>query len=474
MSSHDAVAQRRTTSTSFEHRLDALGAEIAGAVLAPQDASWDVERRPWALSVDQRPAAVALPESADDVAAIVTFAAERGLRVAPQGTGHNAHPLEHRLGDTILLKTSRMRSVEIDPLRRRARIEAGALWMDVTVPAGDHGLAALAGSSPDVGVVGYTLAGGLSWLSRRHGLAANHVTAIELVTADGTQVRTDPDHEPDLFWALRGGGGSFGVVTAIEIDLLPIAQVYAGAMFWPQERACEVLLAWREWAEQALPDEIISVGRIVNVPPFPEIPAPLRGRSFVLVEAVYLGDERDGAELLAPLRALAPEIDTLATMPATALGHLHMDPPGPVAGKGDGLLLGDLPAESVEAFVDAATGESGAALLSAEIRQLGGAIARPAPNHGAVGSIDAPYITYVVGATPTAELRDIVQAQVNGVQRALSPWSASHQYMNFTERPVDSRMLYGSEFTHRRLRSIKAKYDPADVIQSNHPIRPAA
>ena len=453
--------------------LRVLDAALDGAVLAPGDAGWDQARQAWNLAVDQQPAAVAFAQTAADVAAVVDFARERGLRVAPQGTGHNAHNLEGALAGSILLRTDRMRAVAIDAGARRARVEAGAVWADVTVPAAEHGLAALAGSSPDVGVIGYTLGGGLSWLSRRYGLAANHVTAIELVTADGEQVRADSERHPDLFWALRGGGGSFAVVTAIEIELFPISNVYAGVMFWPQERAREILQAWREWTEWALPDEIVSVGRILNPPPIPEVPEPLRGKKFVVVEAIYIGEEDEGAELIRPLRALCPAIDTFATIPAVGLSHLHMDPDQPIAGKGDGMLLDSAGAETIDAFVDATTGESASALLSAELRQLGGAIARPAPEHGATSSIEADYAMFAVGATPVPELEPIVEAQVGGVKEALAPYDHGSMYLNFAERPIDSRKLYRHEYTHRRLQAIKAAYDRADVIQSNHPIAPA-
>ena len=472
MSSNRTAVRRQPAATTLALDLRELDAAVAGAVVSPSHPEWDDARQAWNLAVDQQPAAVALPESAQDVVAIVDFAREHGLRVAPQGTGHNAHPLEHRLVDSILVKTSRMRGVEIDSENRRARVQAGAIWSDVTGPAGEHGLAAMAGSSPDVGVVGYTLGGGLSWLARRHGLAANHVTAIELVTAHGAEVRADRNTHPDLFWALRGGGGSFGIVTALEIELLPISHVYAGALFWPQDRVSEVLEAWRRWTQWGLPDEIISVGRVLNVPPFPDIPEPVRGRSFVVIEAIYIGDEADGAELIAPLRALGPEIDTFSTIPVPALSHLHMDPEQPVPGKGDGMLLDELPRELIDAFVQSATGPAGSALLSAEIRQLGGAVARPAPEHGALGSIQAPYVMFAVGMAPTPEARAVVDAQVTGVKWALSPWGAAHEYLNFVEKPVDTRKLYPHEYTYRRLQGVKAKYDPQDVIQANHPIRP--
>ena len=246
--------------------------------------------------------------------AAVLFAREFGLRVAAQGTGHGAGPLGS-LEDTILLKTERMRGVSVDPARRTARVQAGTVWVEVVEVAAQHGLAALAGSSPDVGVVGYTLGGGISFLGRRYGLAANHVSAIELVTADGRLVRADREHEPDLFWALRGGGGSFGVVTSIELELFPITQAYAGILWYPIERGPEVLRAWRELTQSDLPDELTTVGRFVNLPPIPEIPEPVRGKSFAIVEAYHLGDPVHADELLAPLRALGPVNDTITTVP---------------------------------------------------------------------------------------------------------------------------------------------------------------
>jgi FAD/FMN-containing dehydrogenase len=283
-----------------------------------------------------------MAESAADVAQAVRFARTRGMRIAPQGTGHGAEALEPLRG-AMLLRTSRMRSVRIDPVSRTARAEAGALWQDVTVPAGEHGLAALAGSSPNVGVTGYTLGGGMGWLARRYGLAANSVTAAEIVTPNGRFVRTDADHEPDLFWAVRGGGGSVGVVTALEMRLYPVRELYAGALFFPLQRAAQVLHAWRAWTS-TVPDEVTSQGRILRLPPLPEIPEPLRGRAFALVEAAYLGDAGTGSELLGPLRRLGPELDTFAMIPPPALGQLHMDPDQPVPNQGDGASLFRVPA----------------------------------------------------------------------------------------------------------------------------------
>ncbi|MGZ8782394.1 MAG: FAD-binding oxidoreductase, partial [Gaiellaceae bacterium] len=290
-----------------------LQSVLDGDVVAPGSADWDEARLAWNLAIDQNPAAVVLAESAADVAATVAFAKAHGLRVAPQGTGHNASALGD-LTDTILLKTHRMRGVTIDPENRIARAEAGVIWIEVVEAAAEHGLAALAGSSPDVGVVGYTLGGGLSWLARKHGIGANQVTAIEVVTASGDLVRTDWANEPDLFWALRGGGGSFAIVTAIEFNLFPIEQVYAGILWFPVDRAGEVLKAWRSWTDD-LPDEMTSVGRILQFPPIPEIPEPVRGQSFVVVQAIWLGEQEEADRLLEPLRGLGPVMDTIDWMP---------------------------------------------------------------------------------------------------------------------------------------------------------------
>ena len=226
-------------------------ASVSGPVLAPGDDGWDAGRQAWNVLADQRPAGVVFAESAQDVVACVNFARQNGLRVAPQGTGHAATALEP-LEDTLLLKTVRMGQVSVDAAACTARAEAGALWGELAVAAGEHGLAGLAGSSPDVGVVGYSLGGGIGWLTRKYGLAANSIVAAEVVTADGELVRADADHHADLFWALRGGGGSFGVVTALELELKPVPEIYAGSLMWPAEHASEVLHAYREWAERCL------------------------------------------------------------------------------------------------------------------------------------------------------------------------------------------------------------------------------
>ncbi len=453
-------------------RLAVALADLDGTLVVPSDPAWDEARTAWHLDVDQRPSAVVIAETVRDVVAVVNAARELGLRVAPQSTGHNAAPLGD-LGGTVLLRTSAMRDVQIDAVSSLARVGAGAQWMDVTPAAAEHGLAALAGSAPDVGVAGYTLGGGLSWLARSHGLAANSVVAIEVVTADGVLRRVDEDHEPELFWALRGGGGSFGVVTAIEFRLFPISEVYAGVLFFPLDRAGEVLEAWRQWLP-SVPDSVTSLGRILRFPPLPDLPPFLSGQSFVVVEAACQLDETRASELLAPLRALGPAIDTFATLPVTGLSQLHMDPPGPVPGKGDGALLGELSAEAIESLVRVAGPDSGSPLLSVELRHLGGAVAPGRVDGGAVSGIEAEFAMFAVGVTPTVEATAVVQSAINGVQHAMGPWTTGGAYLNFAERPKSGRALFGSSDTFQRLREVKAAYDAGDVIRSNHPVQPAS
>src|SRR5262245_12622153 len=400
---------RATTATSEQTPAERL----AGKTVLPPDDRFDDARRAWNLSVDQRPTAVVFPESPLDVVDAILLARERGQRVAPQGTGHNAGPLG-ALDDTILLKTERMNAVSVDPARRTARAEAGARWLPVVETAAGHGLVPLPGSSPDVGVVGYTLGGGLSFLGRKYGLATNNVLSIEVVTADGRQLLVDLQHEPDLFWALRGGGGSFGVVTALEFRLFPVSEIYAGILFYPIERSTEVLATWDSLTAD-LPDDFTTVLRFLRFPPIPEVPEPVRGQSFVAVDVYSMGDQEGADSLLAPLRSLGAINDTIAMNPIAALPHLHRDPEQPSPGVGDGILLADLPAAAADALdaVAGAHADPDFPLLSVEVRHLGGEFARVRPDNGALASIDAQYVMFGGGIVITPDQREQVQTAVD-------------------------------------------------------------
>ncbi len=287
-------------------RVETLRGLCSGGVHLPGDPGYDAARMPWNVAVDQRPAAVAVPHSAEEVAAVVRAAAAAGLRIAPQSTGHNAGPLaQGGLDDVVLVRLSEMTGVTIDPTRLQARVIGGTLWRDVVSAATEHGLAAMHGSSPDVAVAGYLLGGGLSWYGRQHGLATQLLTAVELVTADGELVRADADTRPDLFWAVRGGGGNLGVVTALEFGLLPLTDVYAGMLLWDRERAPEVVRAWAAWTRE-VPDSVTTAIRVMSLPPLPELPPFLRGRQLVVIDGAVLEPDERAAELLAPLRGLCP------------------------------------------------------------------------------------------------------------------------------------------------------------------------
>jgi FAD binding domain len=432
----------------------------ATAILTPVDPGWDDARQAWNLAVDQRPAAVAVPGSADDVVAAVGFARRRGLRVAAQATGHGAAPLGP-LADTVLIKTHAMRRVSVDPVARTARAEAAAR----------HGLAALAGSSRDVGVAGYTLGGGMSWLGRAYGLSANNVETIELVTADGRFVRADACSEPDLFWALRGGGGSFGVVTAIELRLFPIREVYGGLLWWPIDAGEDVLRAWRELTQSGLPDEFTTSFRFMRFPALPGIPGQVRGRWLAVVDVVHLGTPAEADQLLAPLRALGPVTDTVQTVPVRALSHLHMEPEHPVPSVSDGLMLASLPPEAVTEIVRVAGGGTASPMRAVELRHVGGEMRRVRPGNGALAAVHADYALVAVGMAPTPDAARAVARGVAAVKWAMTPWAASQMYLNIAETSRDPSSFWTAP-AYDRLRRVKAAVDPGDMIRSNHPIPP--
>jgi FAD/FMN-containing dehydrogenase len=461
-----------TLESADQHGATVSGADrlrdlCAGAVHLPGDPGYDAARTPWNVAVDQRPAAVAYPADADEVSEVVRVAASCGLRVAPQGTGHNAGPLG-RLDDVVLLRTSAMTGVHVDPVRRVARVEAGALWADVVEAAAEHGLAALHGSSPDVGVVGYCLGGGMGWYARELGLAANSVLGVELVLGDGTQLRADATTSPDVFWAVRGGGGSFGIVTAMELRLFDISTAYAGMLIWDQQHAEQVLRTWVDWTESA-PDCVTTSLRMLNLPPLPELPDFLRGRQLVVIDGAVLADDDRAAAILTPLRDLAPELDTFARVPAASLVRLHMDPEGPTPAVSASALLDDLPATAIESFLALSGPGSGSTLLAAELRQLGGALSRPAEDAGALPMLEGRFVLFAVAVAATPELASRGHADAVALVDALRSCSSGRSYLNFAETPVDVSRSF-PEQTWLRLKGIRSAVDPSGRLVANHPV----
>src|SRR3954449_32955 len=368
---------------SARARAETLRGLCGGAVHLPGDPGYDLARAPWNAQVESFPAAVAYPAFPEEVADVLRAASAAGLRVAPQGTGHGAAPLEGRLGDAVLLRTAALGELSIDTGRRVARVGAGVLWGDLADAAGTVGLAALHPSSPDVGVVGFSIGGGIGWYARRLGLQCNAVTAIEVVLADGTFVRATADADSELFWGLRGGGIPLGVVTALEFELLPIDTVVAGHLAWDWTAVERVLPAWVDWCRHA-PEAATTALRLLHAPALPAVPPELRGRRLVVIDGAVLGSDDQAAEVLAPLRALTPEFDAMARVPASSLVRIHLEPEGPSPGYANSALLSGLPDAAVAAVLDAAGPGSGSRLTVAELRQLGGAVSRPDPAGGAL------------------------------------------------------------------------------------------
>ncbi|MFA9429328.1 FAD-binding oxidoreductase [Egicoccus sp. AB-alg2] len=436
-------------------RLDLLRGLCGGAVHLPGDAGYDRARLPWNLQVDARPAAVAYPAFPDEVATVVRAAAAAGLRVAPMGTGHGAPPLSGRLGDAVLLRTSALTELHVDTDRQTARVGAGVLWGDVVERAGEVGLAARHMSSPSVGVVGSSLGGGISWYARRHGLQCSALTAIEVVLADGSFVRAT-GHD-DLLWAARGGGG-FGVVTAVEFDLLPIATAFAGLLAWDWRHAERVLRAWADWTRET-PEDVTTVARLFQAPDQPDLPAGLRGRQVVVVDGAVLGPPGRAAQLLAPLRALRPELDTFHVARADSLPRLHLDPEAPTVAHASSVLLDDLPEEAVEALVAAAGPRSGSGLVDLEVRQLGGALARPSPRGGALDRLDGAFLVLGVGIADEPAGLASLRRDTTRIFAALARWASSGLYLPMVDQANDGRRGL-SPTAWERLAAIRAAADP--------------
>ncbi len=447
-------------------RAQGLRGLCGGAVHLPGDAGYDTARVPWNVAVEHHPAAVAYPAFPDEVVEVLSAARAAGLAVAPQGTGHGAAPFEGRLETAVLLRTSAMTELRIDRERRRARVGAGIQWGEVVAAAGAQGLAALHASSSDVGVVGYSLGGGISWYARSAGLQSSSVTAVEVVLADGSFVRASADSEPELFWALRGGGCGLGVVTAIEFDLLPLPTVVAGMLVWDWAQADKVLPAWAEWSHEA-PDAVTTSLRLLQVPDLPEIPAELRLRQLVVVDGCALGTDAEAAELLAPLRALRAELDTFARVPAEALARLHLEPEGPTPGYARSALLAGLPHEAIETLLSVAGPGSDSTLVIAEVRQLGGALGRRDPRGGALDRLDGAFLALGIGIDPDPVRYARLVDDAGRLLEALEPWGTGGHYLPMLDDEVDARTGFPAE-AFNRLSAVRQAVDPDGLFVAQH------
>ena len=452
--------------------VEALRARLRGTLLRPGEEGYDKASRAWNLNARQEPAVVVVAKGAGDILSAVRFARDWKLGVGVMATGHGVgKPAD----GGVLINTSRMRGVSIDPVSRTARVEAGALWKDVIPKAQAHGLAGLAGSAPHVGVVGYTTGGGFGWLGRKYGLNSASVTEADVVTADGELVSTNEN--ADLLWGLKGGGGNFGIVTSLEFRLYPLTTVYGGAVFYPAENASELLEVYASWSA-GLPDEMTTAFAFMNIPPLPHLPEPLRGKS-VVVKGCYCGERpEDGEALFRPVREGLgePIVDTFGEMPAASLYQVSKDPVDPMGIVQYAGMLSDLSPEAIDALVGVAGAGSGSPLLMVEVRQLGGALTRTPEHLSPMGSGDARYSLNVLGATFTPEMAEGVKARMARLAEAVRRYQTGETFVNFMEvDPAEERVraAYPAE-DWERLVALKDEHDPKNLFRFNRNIPPSS
>jgi FAD/FMN-containing dehydrogenase len=455
--------------------LETLRAGLRGTAHAPGEEGYEEARRAWNLAAHQQPALVVVAGGAADVLSAVRFAREAGIGVGVMATGHGVGaPCDGGL----LINTSRMRGVRVDPVAKTARVEAGALWTDVVHEAQPHGLAGLMGSSSGVGVVGYTMGGGFGWLGRKYGFNAASVREADIVTADGELVRLSAEDNPDLFWGLGGGGGNFGVVTSLKFDLYPVGTLYGGDLIYPVEKAAGVLEAYARWIED-LPDEMSTGVAFLNIPPLPALPEPLRGKSVIALRGCYCGESpEDGEELLRPVREELGEaiMDTFGPMPFAAMDSISMDPVDPMGSRQHSEMLGELSPEVIETLVELVGAGSESPLIMLELRQLGGALARTADRLSTMGVGDSKFIMNGVGPAFTPEMAEGVLAYLARVADATRPFQTGDTYINFMEldgaSPERVKASYPPE-DYQHLVALKDSYDPDNLFRFNRNIAPS-
>ena len=442
----------------------------SGLIFRLGDPGFEARRSGFNLAVDHHPAVIVDAGSPADVVFAVRLAARQGRPLAVMNTGHGPSvPAD----GAVLVRTGRLRRVDVDPGRRTARVEGGAVWRDVIDAAARHGLAPLNGSSPAVGVAGYTLGGGVGLLARRFGFAADHVRSVDLVTADGRRRHVTADADPDLFWALRGAGANFGVVTALEIDLFPVATLLGGELCFTPDVCADVLATYADWAGD-VPDTMASSVLLLTYPDDPALaPDPaLRGRHVTHVRVADSSDDHaEGRRWVERLRRTGPRlVDTVRVMPYADVGTIHHEPVDtPVPAFDRNVLLSRFDVGAA-ATLARHTGPAAAGGVLAELRAWGGALSRPADPPDAVGGRDAQFSLLAI-ADPDPGTR----ARRDGLLDGLRPWSTGGSYPNFsgvedTSAEAVRRGYRPEDFA--RLRQIKAAHDPDNRFRVNFNIPP--
>ncbi|MHB1133666.1 MAG: FAD-binding oxidoreductase [Chloroflexota bacterium] len=457
-----------------ERQIGDLANRMRGSLLRAGDAGYEEARRVWNGTIDKRPALIARCATPDDVVAAVNFARDNALALAVRGGGHNVAGYGTTDGG-LVIDLSPMRAVAVDAGARRARVQGGATWADLDGAAQQHGLATPGGLISDTGVAGLTLGGGLGWLRRKFGLSCDNVRSVEIVTADGQLRRASTAENPDLFWALRGGGGNFGVVTEFEFELYPVGpEVAVAIVVYPVAATREVLRRFRDWTRDA-PDEMAALafpGVASEDEPFPE---PIRGQPMVMVVAPYIGPVPEGEAALRPLRELAePLADLSGVLPWVELQRfLDEEFPRGRLYYWKSVYLDDFSEEAI-ALIDEHARRAPSPLSTVDVWQLGGAMSRVDPSSTAFGRRDAPFMIGV-----EANWDDPAQSEQNiawarACVKDLEPFSRGGLYLNFPGLMEEGdRMLQGTfGDSYQRLRQIKTKYDPHNLFRLNQNVKP--
>ncbi|TDO35735.1 FAD/FMN-containing dehydrogenase [Kribbella sp. VKM Ac-2527] len=456
--------------------IDELRSVIGGPVLAPADPGYDEARKLWNAAIDRRPGVIAQCRSAEDVSKAIAFARENGLEIAVRGGAHSPGG-SSSVEDGMVIDLSLLNQVTIDPEAKRARVGGGALLGDLDAAAQAHGLATPAGMVSHTGVGGLTLGGGMGWLSRKHGLSIDNIVSVEIVTADGQIRRASEDENPDLFWAIRGGGGNFGVVTEFEFRLHEVGpMVQLGMLFWDLSKGTEMFRVAREVIAK-LPAEVNIIHGAVSAPPAPFVPEQYHFQPGYIMVVTGFGSAEEHADVLAEIRtALPPLFEFASPMPYTALQQMLDDANAWGFHAYDkGVYLDDLSDEAIQVMTEHAPLKQspGSVMLMYRLDQAYTEVAEDATAFS--GTREPGYAVFIIAVCPTPELLEHDRVWVRSFWDALVPYSRGiGSYVNaISDDNVDDRVKasYGAKYD--RLAAIKAQYDPDNVFHRNANIKPA-
>lgn len=457
-----------TVGAQIDNDLGPLSQLVRGRVIDAHGDNWQQECRGWNVAVAVEPRAVVYVSDAADIQAVVRFAAQRGIAVTPQPSGHG---VSRELNGTIVVRTGALQEITIDTDRRIARVGAGVKWQQLNEALTGTGLTGLPGSTGDVSVVGYCSGGGLSWFGRKYGLAANRLRAIDLIDAHGDLIRVTCGSDPDLWWALRGGGGDFGIISAMEIDLLPLDLLYGGRLLWGGEHTSAVLHGFAELTRD-VPEELTTWAWMLNLPDLPFVPEPLRGRRVVALDITYLGEGAEADDLLAPVlqKLPTPLLDTRGPKPLSELAAIAAEPVVPTPIAEHTAMLSRFDHDVVNQLMDGLDLDRPSLLTFVHFRHLGGALQRPEPDGGAAGIVPQPYVLFAGAVTPAPDLAVAAEAELDGLLGALANVNTGIAMINMG--PLADGNY--SDQTLARLRDIKQRVDPNGVIRSCRPVTPGS